>query len=230
MSQSWTERFQALEIHSQDVRLQRFYGAGCVGGDTEIAATPFVALDFETTGLDARQDAIVSIGLVPFSLQRVFLRDACEWLVKPEQPLQEESVVVHGITHSEVRSAPDLDRIVAPLLDAMAGKVVVVHHQRIEREFLNQALLERLNEGIEFPLIDTMELEQRALRARQGLVGRLLKRPLGSLRLGDCRQRYSLPFYSPHHALTDAIATAELLLAQVAYQYRPDTPVSELWC
>ena len=32
-----------------------------------------------------------------------------------------------------------------------------------------------------------------------------------------------------HHALTDAIATAELLQAQVAGNYGPETPIGMLW-
>ena len=49
-----------------------------------------------------------------------------------------------------------------------------------------------------------------------------------SLRLAHARQRYNLPPYHPHHALTDALAAAELFLAQMADQFTPDTPVSDL--
>ncbi|MGL6010674.1 MAG: 3'-5' exonuclease, partial [Shewanella oncorhynchi] len=37
-----------------------------------------------------------------------------------------------------------------------------------------------------------------------------------SLRLGACRERYGLPIYTAHSALTDALACGELLLAQMA--------------
>ncbi|MEM7150406.1 MAG: exonuclease domain-containing protein, partial [Pseudomonadota bacterium] len=137
--------------------------------------------------------------------------------------------VIHGITHSEVDEAPDLNRILAPLLDALKGKVVVVHYAAIERHFFYNALLMRIKEGIEFALVDTMEIERRALKARQGLLGRLFNSKLGSLRLSDTRERYSLPLYQNHNALTDALATAELLQAQLSYHYRSDTPVSEIW-
>lgn len=226
---SWQERYFVLQTSSQDERLQHFYAEGMVSDDTPISTTPLVAMDFETTGLDPEQDDIVSIGLVPFSLQRIFCREAEEWIVKPILPLAEESVVIHRITHSEVSDAPDLQHILDEVLLALAGKVVVVHYRQIECNFFSQALLRRIGEGIQFPVIDTLELEQRALKARQGLVGQLLKQPLGSVRLADCRQRYSLPYYQPHHAMTDAMATAELLLAQIAYHYPPDTPVGQLW-
>jgi DNA polymerase-3 subunit epsilon len=35
------------------------------------------------------------------------------------------------------------------------------------------------------------------------------------LTLAKCRERYHLPSYSNHNALSDAMATAELLLAQI---------------
>ena len=38
----------------------------------------------------------------------------------------------------------------------------------------------------------------------------------GQLRLWNARTRYGLPVYKAHNALTDAVATAELYLAQVA--------------
>ena len=114
-------------------------------------------------------------------------------------------------------------------MQALSGKVVVVHYAAIERHFLNTALLLRLNEGIDFALVDTMEIERKALKARQGLLGWLFNSKLGSLRLGDCRQRYSLPVYKNHNALTDALATAELLQAQLSHHYREDTPISQLW-
>ena len=50
-----------------------------------------------------------------------------------------------------------------------------------------------------------------------------------SLRLDSSRKRYNLPTYTPHHALTDAIATAELLQAQLAHYYKPDTHIEKLW-
>ncbi|NLW04889.1 MAG: 3'-5' exonuclease, partial [Pseudomonadaceae bacterium] len=47
--------------------------------------------------------------------------------------------------------------------------------------------------------------------------------------LAACRERYGLPNYHPHDALTDALATAELLQAQIAHHYSPDTPLKKVW-
>lgn len=226
----WQETFQALARQSHDARLKTFYQAGMAAPDTPVAETPLVAMDFETTGLDPRHDEIVSIGLVPFDSRRIYCRDAKHWIVNPAKALDERSVTIHHITHAEIQDAPDFSMIVDELLQELAGKVVVVHYRQIERGFLSRALMQRINEGIEFPVIDTMALEKRALAERQGLIGRLLQQSPGSLRLPDCRTRYSLPAYHLHHAMTDALATAELLQAQLAWHYRPDVTIGEIWC
>ncbi|MCW8907475.1 MAG: 3'-5' exonuclease [Sedimenticola sp.] len=227
---SWPEYFDQLHTRSRDFRLQRFYAAGTVAADTPIINTPLVAMDFETTGLDAQRNEIVSIGIVPFSVHRIFCRESAHWVVNPGHGLTEGSVVIHGITHSDIYQAPDLESILEALLAAITGRIVVVHYRYIEREFLASALFRRLGESIEFPVIDTMALEQHILRRQQSVLKRLLKRPVGPLRLGDCRERYGLPHYQAHHALTDALATAELLQAQVAHHFGDDVLLGELWC
>ena len=228
--QDWSEYFDRKYASCEDYRLRRYYAGGTVTADTPIVNAPLVAMDFETTGLNAEEHEIVSVGIVPFSMHRILCRESAHWLVKPAQNLTEGSVVIHGITHSDINAALDLESILEELLSAIAGKLVVVHFRHIEREFLACALLDRLGESIKFPVVDTMAIELQILRRQQGLMDRLFKRSPGSLRLGDCRRRYGLPHYQAHHALTDALATAELLQAQIAYHFSDDTPVELLWC
>lgn len=226
---TWAEYFDQLAFTSRDERLQHFYAAGTMTDETTIANTPMAAMDFETTGLNAESDEIVSIGIVPFSLQRIFCSESRHWVVKPRIALAEGSIVIHGITHSDISSAPDLEFVLEEVLNILAGRLTVVHYHRIEREFMATALLTRLQESIVFPVIDTMQLENRILNQQQSILGRVLNRSQPSLRLGDCRRRYNLPHYQAHHALTDALATAELLQAQITHHFSPDTPLSELW-
>lgn len=211
--------------------LQQFYAGGMVAGSTPISEVPLVAMDFETTGLDPAQNGIVSIGLVPFDLQRVYSSRARQWLLKPRFQLTDNSVTAHRITHSEIHHAPDLASILSELLPLLEGKVVVVHYRQIERPFLDAGVRARLGESILFPVIDTLELEARLHRIKPiSWWDRLRGRQPVSIRLDASRNRYQLPPYRPHHAVTDAIACAELLQAQLSYRYSPDTPVEDLWC
>lgn len=207
-----------------------YFAAGCPAPETPIAEVPLVALDIETTGLEPRRHAIVSIGLVPFGLARIPLRERRYWVLKPSRELTGRSVTLHHITHAEVAEAPDLAEVLPELLDVLRGRIAVVHYRHIERPFLNEAVRAWLGEGLRFPVIDTMSLEARIHRQSPwARFRRWLGRPPVSIRLQNSRARYGLPAYQGHHALTDALATAELLQAQIAAHYTPETPVGRLW-
>jgi DNA polymerase-3 subunit epsilon len=228
----WPARFAALAEAARDPRLRAFYAAGAVAGDTPLAEVSMVAIDVETTGLDPARDEIVSIGLLPMTLKCIASSASRYWVVRPRIDLNPESVVIHAITHAQIEAAPDLGAVIDELLAALAGRVVVVHCRDIERSFLDRALKARIGEGVEFPVIDTMDLEARIHRAaRPGFFARLFGRKPApvSIRLADSRTRYHLPRYRAHHALTDALATAELLQAQMAHRFAPETPLRELW-
>lgn len=227
---SWPQRYQALAFDTRNPLLKAFYKAGCVSPETPLSEVSLVAMDFETTGLDPLQHSIVSLGLVPFTLGGIQLNEARHWLVHPKLPLSQASIEIHGITHSDVDQAPDIADIFDKLFGLLNGRVPVVHYRDIERGFLDVALKYRLKEGIQFPVLDTMAIEAHLHPDRhpsrwQKLAG---KKPV-SIRLADSRLRYGLPHYASHNALIDAIATAELLQAQILHHFSPDTPIGDLW-
>ena len=93
---------------------------------------------------------------------------------------------------------------------ALQGRVLLAHHAPIELGFL--AIAARSTYGARLPLtaVDPLSLQQRLVVGPHGEIAP------GLLRLNDARRHFGLPRYSAHRALTDAIATGELLLAQAA--------------
>lgn len=227
----WAARFRELATAAADSRLRTFYHHPPPDGGTPIRDVPLLALDLETTGLDAGRDVIVSIGLIPLRHDRIQCSGARHWLVQPDRSPDEIAATIHGITHAELSTAPPFDDRFDALLQAMAGKIVVAHCAAIERRFLSAASEKLTGEPLVFPVIDTLRLE--AMRYPAGRLDGLLrwfrKPNKPSLRLDAARMRYGLPAYRPHHALTDALATAELLQAQLQAGDGPATPVSRLW-
>ncbi|WP_427976680.1 3'-5' exonuclease [Agarivorans sp.] len=227
---NWQTQYALSAEQANNAQLKHFYQHGMIGGETPLSEVPFVALDLETTGLDPQRDDIISIGLVPFDMRRIYCHQAKHWLIRPLPPLNSQSVVIHGITHSDIADAPNLNQMIEPLLKALEGKVVVVHYQAIERNFLAEAFKKRLHEEFRFPLIDTMEIEANIHRQlSRNWWQNLLGKKTFSLRLAASRQRYGLPFYQSHHALIDAQATAELFIAQVRHHLSVDIAVDTLW-
>lgn len=226
----WPEYLAGRANQTRDSRLAGYFSTGVLSPETPIGEAPLVALDLETTGLDATRHDIVSVGLMPFTLERIRVRDGRYWVLAPRRALSDESVAFHHITHTEVAEAPDFAAIIDELLACLTGRLVVVHYRQLERSFIDAAIRERLGEGLLFPVIDTMSLEARLHRQSWwARLRRWLGRPAASIRLHESRLRYHLPAYTGHHALVDALATAELLQAQIARHYSWETPVGALW-
>jgi DNA polymerase III subunit epsilon len=227
---NWQTRFSLLAEQAKDPRISTFYRNAYIPDDTPVKQVPFLSVDLETTGLDPLTDDIVSVGFIPLCHDRILCSGTRYWVVRPEKERPDIQTVIHGITHTDITACPRLDDILAPLLEAMAGRVVVAHYSRIEREFLRKAVSDLTGDLLEFPVVDTMELESRKHPVvRPNFIQRWMgEKTSPSLRLAHARQRYNLPPYHPHHALTDALAAAELFLAQLADRFTPDTPASDL--
>jgi DNA polymerase-3 subunit epsilon len=171
----------------------------------------FLVVDVETTGLDPRRDHVLEVGWVPVKRAEVVLGGLRGTAVRlPAGADVGESAVLHGLTDDEVAAAPVLSEVILELSVALADRVLVAHHAPIETGFLEPALREARADSEPRWVVDTMTLQRRLLVGGHG------EPPPGALRLDAARRRFGLPRYSAHRAATDAVATAELLLAQAA--------------
>lgn len=190
-------------------QFEAFYEAGGPRSGADYREQPMLALDLELTGLDVRQDAILSIAAVPIIGGRLVLAQSWHQLVSIDGGVG-QSATIHGIHDRHLTDAQPLEQALLALLPQLAGRVLVCHHGGLDLGFLQAGFLHHFGQGLPLKVIDTLKIEQRRLE-RQGTV---LK--ADSLRLAQCRRRYGLPDYPGHHALVDAIACGELLLAQAS--------------
>lgn len=184
--------------------------------DTPIQQLPILALDFETTGLDAKTDKLLSVGFVTMDAEQIKLNSCYHQIINTEHQLEESNVIIHQITDTQKEQGQPLHLVIEKLLKALAGKIMLVHFARIERQFLTQACLELYGVAPEFPIIDTLVIAKRQLDKRD------VAYDPSELRLSSLRDKYGLPAHHGHNALNDAIATAELLLAQINNKPKSD--------
>lgn len=186
---------------------------------------PYIALDFETTGLHPSKDRIVSLGWVLLDGARIDLGTASYRLVCIEHEMPATSAVIHGITDDQAATGAPLDQVFAALLPLMTGRVLIAHHAPIEVGFIKAACRRLYGAAPWLRTVDTMALAKRQLERKQTVV-----KP-GALRLHTLSEQYNLPRLGAHHALSDALLTAELFLAQAAYQEtRRGLTLGDLMC
>jgi DNA polymerase-3 subunit epsilon len=175
------------------------------------ADVEFVALDIETTGLDAATADMLSVGWVVLRSGRVVLKTARSWLVQPSHDVG-DSASVHGLTDTIVGAGHNWGIVLDKVVKVLRGRVLLVHHAGLDKVLLDRMCQQRYGAKLLVPVVDTLELEL----ARQRRAHHLEENR--SLRLGELRDAYGLPRYGAHDALSDAIATAELLVAMVAHR------------
>jgi DNA polymerase III subunit epsilon len=183
---------------------RRRCGAGSDVLDRPWREVELCALDFETTGLDLRRDEIVSFGAVLVVDGRLRLSSMVHQRVRPGRPVPPRAAVIHSLTTAELADAPALEDRLDQLVALVEGRVLLAHGARIERAFLARALALR-GLRLHCPVIDTAVLAVRA-GFRAGTPDRLIG--LEYLATTLC-----LPVHTPHHALGDALTTAEAFLA-----------------
>ncbi|WP_228266591.1 exonuclease domain-containing protein [Ornithinimicrobium ciconiae] len=172
-----------------------------------------LAVDLETTGLDPQVHEVLSLGLVPVDGLTIDLSGARQYAVRPTGAAGVgHSATVHGITDDEAAAAVPLSEVLPEVVAALEGRVLLAHFATLETGFLTAACRRA---GLAVPdlvAVDTLELQRRILR-RSRLHHHSSR---GELTLSASRHHHGLPRYRSHDALTDALACAELYLAQVA--------------
>jgi DNA polymerase-3 subunit epsilon len=167
----------------------------------------FLVCDGEMSSLDANQGELLSLGWVVIERGAIVLESARHYLVKAKQSVG-QSAAIHQLRDCELEEGRPAAQLLELFLAAAAGRVLVFHNATLDTAFLDRLTCREYGAPLLMPTVDTMLMEEVVLRRSD----RVIK--TGDLRLHACRQRYNLPRYSSHNALVDALATAELLLAQ----------------
>ena len=156
-----------------------------------------VALDLETTGLDAQRDSIIEVGVVKFRGAEVM--DTFESLVNPYQPLPPFINRLTGITQRELDAAPPFNAIAAEIAEFIGDAPVIGHNVSFDTGFLA-----RQGVTLSGQSYDTWDLAATILPSCTEYSLSRLARFLGV----DHRR--------PHRALADAEATHAVLVALMA--------------
>ena len=147
-----------------------------------------VAVDIETTGLNAQDDSIIEIGAVKFNGRRV--EDTWTTLVNPRRPIPGFITQLTGISNNMVRQAPVLTDVISDLIAFAGSAPILGHNVTFDLTFLRQAGALRDNLSI-----DTYELAA------------VLMPTASRYNLSALAQQLGVLLPATHRALDDARAT-----------------------
>ena len=115
----------------------------------------YVAVDLETTGLEAKRDKIIEIGAIHVVNGREIA--AFHSMVNPHRRLKEQITELTGITDDMVENAPDIGDIIEEFAEFCGQAPLLGHRIMFDYSFLKRAAV---NHGIPFEKngIDTLKL------------------------------------------------------------------------
>lgn len=176
---------------------------------TPVEEARYVVFDTELTGLKPKKDSIVSIGAVTMSGSRIEAGNIYYRLVAPRTELTGRSVVVHGLTPSEVSEWPAIDTLLPEFLDFCRDSVLVGHVVSIDLAFLNIEMKRLLGAPLANPAVDTFGIYQ-WLRKKENNSCAYYGGEPDQATLYALAKQYDIAVDSAHNALSDAFITAQL--------------------
>lgn len=171
----------------------------------------FVVCDTELTGLDRKNDEIISIGAVIIRDLQIDLGISFHRYIRPQKNGHTRATLVHQITPQQLAAAPPLEEVLPAFVEFTHGSLLVGHHLGLDMEFINRATRRTMGGIMSNPGIDTIRLAQGYQRTLEGHF-KPEEGVIGKYTLENLTRRYHLPAFPPHDALEDAMQTAYLFL------------------
>lgn len=156
----------------------------------------YAVVDLEATGTGA--DAkIIQIGIVLVENGEII--DSYATDINPYELLDDHIKNLTGITDQQLSQAPDFGQVASTIYDMIGDAIFVAHNVKFDANFLAEALF---FEGFELltPRVDTVELAQ------------LFFPTFEKYSLGNLAEHLELGLDQAHTAISDAMATARLLI------------------
>ncbi len=163
-----------------------------------------VALDLETTWINAKKDKILEIALIKFDENTFEIVDTFSTLINPEIPIPELISNITNIFDSDVKSSPIFDEnIIKTITDFIWDLPILWHNTNFDRDFLieNGVLIEKNLVLDTFFLSNIIFFEEK------------------SLNLWNLCEVLNLKLEDAHRALNDTKATI-LLFEEIIKQFK----------
>lgn len=165
-------------------------------------STPAMVFDLETTGLNTRTDRVLSIGAIKVEPKGIQLKNGFYQILDVAVDLQGESQLIHGLTQKDLASGCAPRQALLDFFTYTENHIWLAFHAEFDRRMLKNAVLQHLGLIIDPQPIDIAFLAP--------LLYPELDAPQAGL--DHWLTVFKLPMLHRHHAIADALVTAELLL------------------
>jgi DNA polymerase III subunit epsilon len=158
----------------------------------------YCVFDFETTGVSARTDKVIEIGMVRVKNGKIV--DTFSSFINPGRPVPYYITKITGITTADTEDAPYFEEVFQRIREFMGDTVLTAHNLSFDYSFLKN---ECINSGNDLP-------QNEAICTLK--IARKLYPEIPSKSLGSLVKHFNIRHRDVHRGLGDATATAKVLL------------------
>jgi DNA polymerase III subunit epsilon len=167
---------------------------------TPLSEVTFVVLDVETTGGSPATASLTEVAAARYRGGEML--GTYQTFVRPDERIPPFITALTGISDAMVADAPTTGAMLPSFLEFLGGAVIVGHNVRFDLSFLDHALIATGRERLQNATVDTLALARRLIRDM-----------VPNCKLGTLAEVLRLPHRPSHRALTDVLATGDLLHA-----------------
>ena len=164
-----------------------------------------VVFDCETTGLNPKEDEIISIGAVKVKGNKILTNEAIHIFVKQSKQISHESITIHQIRHCDLIEAISIEEAIEKFLYFIGSRKLVGYYLEFDIEMINKYTKPMF--GVTLPNkkeeVSAIYYDKKITAIPQGNV---------DLRFDTILKDLALPKLQVHDALEDAVMTAMMYL------------------
>ncbi|MCG8338470.1 MAG: PAS domain-containing protein [Proteobacteria bacterium] len=170
--------------------------------DRLLSELTYTVFDTETTGLNPKEDEIISIGALRIVNGRLLREESFDRLIDPHRSIPKESIKYHGIKADMLKGQPDIKVILPNFYNFARDTVLIGHNAAFDMKMLQ---MKERSTGISFtnPVLDTL------------LLSAVINPAQKKHHLEAIAKRLGIRVIGRHTALGDALTTGELFLKMI---------------
>ena len=164
-----------------------------------------VVFDCETTGLNPKNDDIISIGAVKVKGNKILTNEAIHLFIKQDKQINHKSITIHQIRHCDLDEAISLEEAIEKFLYYIGNRKLVGYYLEFDVAMINKYIKPMF--GITLPNkqeeVSAIYYDKKISTIPQGNIDLSFDKILEDL---------GLPKLQAHDALNDAVMTAMMYL------------------
>jgi len=171
----------------------------------ECDSDEYVVFDTETTGLNPKNDEILSIGAVKIKENKILTSQTFEVFVKNSKEINTKSIEIHGIRPCDLQNATDIEDGIKEFLHFIGSRPLIGYYLEFDVAMVNKYIKPMLGITLPNKMIEVSEIyfDKTIALIPQGNI---------DLRFDTILKNYAIPNMGIHNAVNDAIMTAMIYL------------------